>query len=104
MRKGKGMWIITGRYEGQRYGAFGDDVVASVPEWLIEALELSAIDNGGYVKLIPAGPALKVADMESMKSADVVRILEALTTIDFVSGNLPPRRLAPVFADSAIVY
>ena len=97
------MWLITGSYEGCEYGAFGDDTTATVPEWLWNAIQLNVVDRGGILELLTSGPVVKIEDLSKMKPSDVVSVLESVTTIDDVLGQLPPRQVFPVFGDTLTV-
>jgi hypothetical protein len=93
-------WIITGWYKGCQYAAYGDDTKATVPGWLWEWLQLDTGDTGGVLRLIPAGPAVKLDDLSAMSPDDVVAVLQSMTNISDISGDLPPREVFPIFGDT----
>lgn len=96
-------WIITGWYKGCEYVASGGQDSAVVPDWLWGWLRLDTGENRGILKLMPAGRALLVGDLAAMRAEDVVSVLETMTDVAQVSGDLPPRRVTLTFADTSIV-
>lgn len=98
------MWSINGRFKGARYMVFGDATTVTVPEWLTAALKLAVADSGGVLELTPTGPNILVDEPALMVLDDVVKVLESMTSIEDVHGDLPPRRVYPVFDDTLLVY
>jgi len=95
------MWTITGWYSGARYVAYGDAAKAVLPDWLVTALPLAV--DGGILRLAEPGGALDIADPGAMEPADVVTMLEAMTAVEEITGDLPPVVVRPIFDDTGTV-
>ena len=99
------MWSINGRLDGVRYMVWGDSTSVTVPEWLWAALRSAVVGTSGVLEMIPNGPSIRINDdPATMLPADVVRVLESMTSIEDVHGELPSRDVQVVFDDTRHIY
>lgn len=100
------MWMISGWFMQCRYTVSGDASTVRIPDWLWGALQLEVGDNGGILVLMPGGPNIKVEDDPAkIEIGDVVQVLQVMTNISDVTGDLPPQRTyRSIFDGPSTVY